>query len=335
MLTITKHCRENDDIWDAFVMNNSINGTFLQTRNFLNYHKQGKFIDCSIQVSEGLSDIYAVFPACELLEEGKRVFYSHLGSTYGGPVISKKHYNITDVSNMLDTFETYIREERFSKVILKITPDLFSIEKLDLLKYLLGLRGYYQFSELSSYIDFSSYNSDIISNFTYSRRKQQKKCIAAGMKFGIIENDDDIRQFHQLLKNNLAKYNVNPVHTLEELLEFKNQRLFDIVKFYKVMLEDEMVGGGMSFYFNNTNIMHIQYSAAKQNMGTLSPMTFLFTGLITDSRDIGASKLSWGISTENKGKNLNMSLAETKESYGSKFSLNLTFQKEFTTDFGG
>ena len=34
--------------WDDFVLNNSINGNFLQTRRFLNYHTEGTFEDASL-----------------------------------------------------------------------------------------------------------------------------------------------------------------------------------------------------------------------------------------------------------------------------------------------
>lgn len=34
--------------WDRFVLKESINGTFLQTRKFLNYHPKDRFTDSSL-----------------------------------------------------------------------------------------------------------------------------------------------------------------------------------------------------------------------------------------------------------------------------------------------
>ena len=39
--------------WDELVLNKSMNGNFLQTRNFLNYHHNGKFKDHSLMFFKG------------------------------------------------------------------------------------------------------------------------------------------------------------------------------------------------------------------------------------------------------------------------------------------
>lgn len=330
MIEVYLHENLNDSTWDEFISTNSVNGTFLQSRNFLNYHAERKFDDCSILIGSTHSDLYAVIPGCIVIDGEKKGFSSHSGSTYGGPVISKKHYNLRDISLILGTFEEHLRTEGFRQVVLRITPDIFSLEKTDLLQYLLTISGYKQYTELSTYIDFSNYYPDILSNFSYARLKQYKKCEKAGMKFRHINTDTEVSIFYNLLEASLARYQVKPVHSLDELLEFKNKRLNDIVDFYCVELNGEVIASSMSFYFCKTDTLHIQYSAAQRGIGTLSPMTYLFWGLINEAKNNGIKILSWGISTEERGSKLNMALAETKESYGSKFSINRTFYKELT-----
>lgn len=60
-----------------------------------------------------------------------------------------------------------------------------------------------------------------------------------------------------------------------------------------------------------------------------SPITYLYYKVIESAKKQGFKKLSWGISTENAGKELNMGLIRNKESYGSKHDLNRTFIKNY------
>jgi len=46
-LKVKEYQNSDKEKWDAFVMKHSINGTFLQTKNFLDYHKD-RFQDASI-----------------------------------------------------------------------------------------------------------------------------------------------------------------------------------------------------------------------------------------------------------------------------------------------
>jgi hypothetical protein len=80
-----------EEEWDKFIEVDSINGTFLQSRNFLNYHPQDRFIDSSFLIFKD-NRLAAVIPGCTINAEGKKVFSSHAGSTFGGMVIHKKVY---------------------------------------------------------------------------------------------------------------------------------------------------------------------------------------------------------------------------------------------------
>ena len=88
--TIKKYDISKETEWDEFVLKQSVNGTFLQTRFFLNYHPKGRFKDCSLLVYDN-NNLVAVCPACEIEESGNRIFFSHKGSTYGGLIISSKY----------------------------------------------------------------------------------------------------------------------------------------------------------------------------------------------------------------------------------------------------
>ena len=74
-LTIKPYDSNFETAWDNFVLKESVNGTFLHTRNFLNYHPEGRFEDCSLMVMNG-TNIVAVIPACKIVEGRKNIFFS-------------------------------------------------------------------------------------------------------------------------------------------------------------------------------------------------------------------------------------------------------------------
>ena len=51
--SIKCHTQEQEENWDSFVKQKSMNGTFLQTRKFINYHPKDRFKDCSLMIYKG------------------------------------------------------------------------------------------------------------------------------------------------------------------------------------------------------------------------------------------------------------------------------------------
>lgn len=329
MFKIEPYRTINEKEWDDFVLNESVNGTFLQTMNFLNYHPKDRFKDSSFIIRDKKNTIIAVCPACEIIEENNKILYSHKGSTFGGIIIRKRHYLTEKVLEIISEVDNYLKDEEYSSCFFKITPTLFAKKNADLLEYCLSNKGYYQYTELSTFIDFFSYKDKITSNFTQGKRTNVNNGIKANLIIKPIYNEYEIKLFYEILCENLYKYDTRPVHSLEELLDLKNNRLGKACQFYGVFKENEMIAGGMVFYFEQINIAHTQYLAAKQEYGTLSPSTFLYYGIINEMRKKNVVGLSWGISTDNQGKDINIGLTKSKEAYGSSYSLNRTFFKKF------
>jgi hypothetical protein len=266
-----------------------------------------------------------VVPGCIIYEDGEKVFSSHAGSTFGGLVIHKKYYTASNIIEMLKALESTLQDKDFHEVLLKITPDLFCKEKTDLLQYILSFCGYNSYSELSTYIDFESYDKILSANFSHGQKENLKYALKNNMLFTAIYSDEEIYIFHDILKNNLLKFNTKPVHSVEELLDLKNNRLKNIISFYGVFMENKMISGGMIFNFGA--VMHTQYLAADYVYIKYRPMTFLYYKLIELAQQNRYKILSWGTSTEKRGKVLNDNLLSFKESFGSQYALNRGFYK--------
>ncbi|MBQ9200153.1 MAG: GNAT family N-acetyltransferase [Lachnospiraceae bacterium] len=318
--------KESD--WDKFIEERSVNGTFLQSRRFLNYHPEGRFKDVSLFIYNEKNNIAALCPACELDMDNKRTFFSHRGTTFGGIIIDKKYYNAKYVMTMVAELKEFLLGEGFERVYLKQTSDIFSTVESDLFQYAFCYHGFTEYKELSTYVDYAGYKEDIISNLAQGKRTNVHNCIKEGLIVKPLTTDEELGVFYDILCENLAKYDTKPVHTLDELIGFKNERLINECGFFGVFKDSEMLAGSMMFYFSKAGCAHTQYLAARQAYNKLSPMTFMYYSMIDEMKKRGYAKISWGTATEDLGRYLNMGLITSKEDFGSSYCNNLTYALE-------
>jgi hypothetical protein len=325
-IEIVQYRDEYKEKWDRFVMEDSVNGTFLQTMNFLEYHPNDRFQDNSLMFMNG-TNIVAVIPAHCAEDNGKKLM-SHLGSTFGGIVAGKAFYNISYMDAIFEALDEYAKENDFDEVLLKQTGRVFQTSNSDLIDYYMFLNGYKCYMEMGYYIDYADYNEDIISNYNGSRRRGYNQSLKSQFTFKKLETESEIGEFFDVLCDNYTKFGKLPVHTLDELLNFKFSRLKDNVMFYGVYLDGKMMAGTMVFRFGN-GTWHTQYLAARQEQTDLHVNEFMYTNIIRTAKEAGARQLSFGISTEEHGSVLNRNLAQFKEGYGTKEDINYTFIKKY------
>lgn len=310
--------------WDKFVLQESVNGTFLQTRNFLEYHPEKRFADHSLLFLNG-NNIIAVIPA-HVRTEIKKQLISHGGSTYGGLIVGAQFCKITYMDMIFQTLERYLQENNFTEIVLKQTGEIYQNSNSALIDYYLFMNGYQDAQEAGFYIDFAEYKDEIIGNFSTSRRRDYRYSLKKEFTFTELVTEPEITEFYRILCNNYEKFGKRPVHTLEELMEFKYSRLPENTKFYGVFLEGEMIAAGMVFLFGK-KVFHTQYLAVLQDKTNLFANEFLYTKLIETAKMEGFHKISFGTSTFEGGKVLNRPLAMFKEGFGTKVYVNRTYKK--------
>lgn len=315
------------DEWDYFVRNRALNSGFMQSRNFIDYHPEGRFTDCSLIFRTRNSRITAVIPACSVIDEDRRTFFSHRGCTYGGIAVEKRYHSTGRLQEILDSLNEYLTAQEFRRAVFKLPGGLYTGTGSELSEYMFGLNGYSSYAELNSYIDFSRYNPDILSNFSTAKRTHVRNGKKAGWEFRLATEDADVADFYRLLTENLKKYQTVPVHSLAELLNFKNSRLTDIVRFYGVFIKERMLAGGMVYDYPEAGTVYTTYLSADPEYLNPSPATFLYYGIIADTMTRGRRYLSFGISTEEHGSRLNRGLIHSKESFGSLYSIHRTVYK--------
>lgn len=329
VLTVSKYDNTLETKWDDFVINISVNGTFLQTRNFLNYHPKERFIDESLIVWENERTIIAVCPGNVTWENGEKFFHSHQGSTYGGIIVHPKYYEAHKILEIIDLLESFLKQVGYDMIEYKLTPDIFSKQTSDLLQYCLYNRGYSEKVELSLYANIVNYEGDIISHLSQGKRTNVHNCKKQGMRF-ISIGENQIEEFYDILCETLDKYQKRPVHSVEELKELYTVRLSDRCKFYGIFLEDKMIAGAMIFVFSEVNGIHTQYLCARHEFDKLSPMSYLYFKLIEMAKEKQYSFVSWGITTEQDGRYLNEGLTKSKRAFGSEYTLNRKYVKQIS-----
>ncbi len=321
--------KQFETIWDDFVENKAINGTFLQTRRFLNYHPPERFQDASSLIFDDKKHLIALCPACVKIIDDKKVFYSHAGSSYGGILIDRKRFKACKVIEIIQALEKYVTENGYVQIIIKQTPSLFAVESVDLLQYCFFYLGYHCYSELNMYVDFEKYNENILSEFSQGKRTDVHNCQKRGLYVRKLTSFLEIAQLHELLGKTLRRYNMVPIHTAEELYDFQTVRLQEECECFGVFEKEKMVAASMMFYFKKVGVAHTQYLCADPDYRRLSPMTYLYYAMLTEMRQRGYKKVSWGIGTEKMGLYINEGLVKNKEYYGSKHSINPIFVKDF------
>lgn len=327
MFTIIPYEKGMKEKWDDFVLNQSCNGTFLQTMHFLDYHPEGRFEDVSFLVADEKGSTVAVVPACKVEEEGKSVFFSHKGSTFGGIVLSEKYHKTSSVLALMEDIEDYLVEQDYDKVVFKETPSLFSKVSVDLLEYCFFQRGFSHYVELSTYVDLQQCKEDILLHFHLNKRSRLRNSCSQNLSFRKVTSNEEIADFYEILQENLKKYQAVPIHTLEEILDFANVRLKDNTALYGVYKGEKMLAGSFVFFLSDT-VAHTQNLVSLPEFAKENALMFLSYRLLVELRQEGFHKVSWGISTENCGKEVNLGLIRAKESYGSVYSNNRTYYKK-------
>ncbi len=326
-LIVKRYTEDKALLWDQFVLGESMNGTFLQTRKFINYHAPEKFADCSLMFYKGES-LVAVILSCEAEMNGKKIFFSHKGTTFGGIIISNRIYSSSLIMELMDVFEEELLRDGYAGCYLKMTPAIFQKSNTDLLDYFLYQRGFLQYSELNFYMLLEPYRYDISSCFSSGKRRDYKYSLKNNLKFRELESKDEVRQFYDVLQLNLNKLGLRSVHSYEDLVQLKFERFSKEIIFYGVYLGDKLIAGSMIFIFFE-EIFHTQYLSSDQAYLKYFPMDFLIYHLIEQALAKGMRKFTFGICTENQGRELNMGLARFKEGFGAGYALNKSFEKSF------
>ena len=305
--------------WDAFVKN-SVNGTFMQERNFLKYHPPGRFTDCSLLVYDSHDKLSAVVPAAKQRVGEKTIFSSYPGASHGGIVIGQK-FKTTDALTLVPLLIEHCLANGFKHIDIKPVPRIYHKRFCDELDFALRYHGFFISStELATALSLLD---------STDKGKNTQRNIRKAVKLGIsVKESKDYKGYWDILSANLqARHKARPTHTLEEIFDLTD-RYPQEIKLFAAYHEKKMIGGVLAFLLNN-RVINCFYIAHNSDYQHLRPLNLLFYELINWGRAKGYLYLDWGISTEDKGKYVNQGLFRFKEGFGGRGVLRETYRYNF------
>ena len=300
-MEIRRYKQEAKGEWDSFVRT-SKNGTFLFCRDFMEYHGD-RFEDCSYMFYEDDSLI-----ALMLGNVKDGVYYSHQGLTYGGLVMDVQSTAV-QVLTIFDLLLDALRQAGYRKIVYKAVPHIYHIIPAEEDLYALFRNK----AVLSNrYVSSAILLSDKVS-YSRTRKNGLKKAAKNSLQ---VTSSDNYGDFLQILGNNLKdRYDVAPVHSLEEITYLK-ERFPDEIHLYTVSdAKGEMLAG--CIVFETPTVAHLQYTAGTE-VGKSSGAIDILIDYILNEAYPHKRYFDYGNSNEDGGRYLNESLIYQKEGFGAR-----------------
>lgn len=297
-LRVWQYQPTDEEIWNEFVKN-SANATFLHYRNFMDYHSD-RFADHSLMI-EDAGKLVALLPANRVGE----VLYSHGGLTYGGLLVPPRLPAITVVETV-NVLRVFLVKQGVTKLIYKPSPHIFHIQPSEADLYALVNAGAHQSrADLGTAIPLRRRLP-----FNSLRKRSVKKALKAGI---LVRESTDFGPFWSVLCEVLsARHNTAPTHSLGEIESLKD-RFPDKIRLF-IALKDEMLLAGMVL-FDCGPTVHAQYIATAQAGRDLGALDLLVHHLLGEEF-ADREWFSFGTSTSEGGRELNVGLSRQKEMFG-------------------
>jgi len=298
---VKQYQSEDRVIWDEFVTL-AKNSHFFFYRKYMDYHSS-RFTDHSLMIYNDKDTLVALLPA----NKNNDQLISHQGLTFGGLLI-KASAKQSEILAVFFSLQEYISGNNISSILYKRIPYIYHSMPCDEDLYAL-----FRINAKLTRRDVSS-SIKLAQQIKYSKGRKWivKKAQESGM---IYKEIFEIDEFWVNLKKVLqAIHGVNPVHSLDEIKELKNNFPKNI-KFYIAELNGEQISGAVIFEVGNT--VHTQYLFNTEQGRQIGALDGLIDYLV---KDVYAqyAYFDFGISNEEQGLVLNEGLISQKEGFGAR-----------------
>ena len=288
--------------WNAFLLKGK-NGTFLFQRDYMDYHAD-RFEDYSLMIYQG-EDLCAMLPAN--LESLHRVV-SHGGLTFGGFIVERSA-SLVEILDFFHAALKYLREHDILFLEYRRIPSFYHTlpsEELDYALFLLLAKLIRRDCALV-----------VNQQDSLTFRKGRKSEISKAKRFGVtIQEECDYAAFWNqvLIPRLMAKYGVNPVHSLEEITLLAG-RFPENIRQFNAYHEGQIVAGAT--IYETPTVAHCQYLGVTepgQKVGALD----LLCGWLIRERYAHKKFFDFGTCNEQKGRVLNHGMLAWKEAFGGR-----------------
>ena len=307
--------------WESFVVTAN-NGTMFHERKFLGYHPSGRFRDHSLILEKG-GKLKAIFPAAEIQTDAGKSLVSHQGSSYGG-IIVQQNLSFRESYDFVEAICEHSKQAGFNRIQMTLPPSIYQHTVSNYLDFALIKHGFsYKKRDVSSMLTIESSPEKNLERFAASHRTAVRKAVKEGVS---IRESGDWADFYALLKENLKiRHNVQPTHTLEELLQLK-EMYPDRIRLFGAYWEEKLIAGVVNFSVNNDVVLAF-YISHIEDYQHLRAVNLLFYEIITWCHQNAFKYLDFGIFTVNMEPNFG--LGRFKENFGASGVFRDTFELNF------
>lgn len=289
--------------WDDFVAR-AKNGSFLFMRGYMDYHAD-RFEDFSLIARNEKGRIAALLPA----NRRGSLLQSHGGLTYGGWIAGFKNFDVIAMLAIQNAANRFLADAGITGILYKPIPYIYCKEPAEEDRYMLFRNhAVLESSQVSITVDLAS-----DAGIDEAMRRKARKATQTGLR---VESSLNLAPFWQILTDLLRdRYNVAPVHTLEEITLLRD-RFPDNIRLYTVSLNGQTLAGSLLYLVGL--VVHAQYIASSPDGKELNALPLLFDILIRESRLKGYRYFDFGTCNEQGGWYLNEGLARQKISFGGR-----------------
>ena len=281
--------------WDELV-GHSATGTMLQTRRFLGYHGD-RFDDLSVVVEEdGLAH---VLPLARVADG---IAVSHPGATHGG-LVSRSPLTMGDALEVFRAVRAHLLGQGIARLRYTPIPHVFHRAPCEADSLALAMLG----ANVARRLPNAVLDLDVVG---LHRKQNRRRARRAGCVSGLI---NDLGEAHALLAATLdRRHGATPVHTLDELTLLCG--LFpDAIHVIGTALDGNLLATVVALRLGAAT--HIQYMASSEAgfevQALDNAVEFLCEEIMTAS-----GRLSFGISSDRDGTEVNRGLMRYKEMFG-------------------
>lgn len=307
--------------WDNFVWQSN-NGTLFHTRAFLAYHPSQRFNDDSLLFfKEG--KLLAVLPAATRARDASRILRSHPGASFGS-FVTHADLSLRDAERVVTHFLAYCHERGYAGAEITLPPQIYLARPSNYLDFILYQHGFrYRKREVSSVVPLDVPADRVLELFSPESRRAVRRAQKLGVQ---IKESDDFATFYEILQKNLRlRHNVQPAHSLDELLQLR--RMFpERIRLFAAFAENEMIAGIINFVCNPRVVLAF-YISHREAFQRYRGVNLLFYDVFKWCSAQGFRFLDFGIFTVNMQPN--WGLGRFKESFGAQGVFRDTMLLEF------
>lgn len=314
------HSSVADIEWDKFV-EASDNGTMFHKREFLSYHPKDRFKDSSVVIKKD-NKILSLFPAVILEREGKKILSSHGGASYGS-FVYRSDMNFREAFDLVEGIIDFALTSKCQRIQLTPPPIIYQKKYSNYIDFALVKNGFnYVKRDVSSVVQLDTPPDELLSTYRPEARTALKKAIKEGVE---IVECDKFPEYYEILKKNLKmRHNVNPTHSLDELIKLKSMFPSEI-RLWGAFLKDKLIAGVCNFSANPEVVLAF-YISHDEEFQEYRAVNLLFFEIMKRYQAEGYKFLDFGIFTVNMDPN--WGLARFKENFGARGIFRDTFYKD-------